>query len=208
MRLAITEAKVIVLSLVLLTVVLAWLYPFLALIPLAFLAFVFYFFRDPCRQTPVGADLILAPADGTVTGVAQVDCPWVGPAAHQVTIFMSPLDVHLNRSPVAGQIVSISHRPGQYLPAMNPKAPLVNEKRTYDIQGRLRLRVVQVAGIMARRTVSWVEEGQELARGEKIGMIKFGSCAVVTFPADCRVTVAEGAKVRGGLTIIGEVNRC
>ncbi|HBI56725.1 MAG TPA: hypothetical protein DDY38_07855 [Firmicutes bacterium] len=89
---------------------------------------------------------------------------------------------------------------------MNPEAPLVNEKRSYCIQGQIRVKVIQVAGIMARRTVNWVHKDQEVAQGEKIGMIKLGSCTQVTFPANYKVLVAEGDKVQAGLTIIGEVN--
>jgi phosphatidylserine decarboxylase len=81
---------------------------------------------------------------------------------------------------------------------------MVNEKRIYLIKGKIRVKVVQVAGIMARRTVSWVKEGQELAQGDKIGLIKLGSCTQVTFPSGYKVSVTEGDKVQGGLTIIGE----
>lgn len=201
---AFSQAKIEVIVLVLLTAVLAWLYPVLGLIPLALLAFLLFFYRDPQRQVPENPGLILAPADGTVTRVTTVPCDYVGRDSWQVSIFMSPLNVHVNRSPIAGVVESVSHHSGQYLPAMNPEAPMVNEKRIYLIRGKIRVKVVQVAGIMARRTVSWVKEGQELAQGDKIGLIKLGSCTQVTFPAGYKVLVTEGDKVQGGLTIIGE----
>jgi len=201
---AFSQAKTEVIVLVLLTAVLAWIYPVLGLIPLALLAFLLYFYRDPQRQVRENPGLILAPADGTVTRVTTVPCEYVGQGSWQVSIFMSPLNVHVNRSPIAGAVESLSHHPGRYLPAMNPEAPMVNEKRIYLIKGKIRVKVVQVAGIMARRTVSWVKEGQELAQGDKIGLIKLGSCTQVTFPSGYKVSVTEGDKVQGGLTIIGE----
>lgn len=206
MRLAFSQARAAVILLVLITAILAWMYPVLVLVPLALLAFLFFFYRDPRRQAPEKEGIILAPADGTVTQVINTDCSYVGDGAWQVSIFMSPLSVHVNRSPIAGVVESISHQTGKFLPAMNPEAPLVNEKRSYCIRGQFRVKVVQVAGIMARRTVNWVRKDQEVAQGEKIGMIKLGSCTQVTFPAGCKALVAEGDKVQAGLTIIGEVH--
>ena len=208
MKLAFSQAKTIVAILVIITSVVAWFWPPWSLIPLGLLAYVFYFFRDPQRQISNDDNLILAPADGKVTRVATVDCPFVGQGAHQISIFMSPFDVHINRSPIAGVVEHLSHQPGKFLPAMNPDAPLVNEKRNYHVVGRVRIKIVQIAGIMARRTVCWVGKEQRLAQGEKIGMVKFGSCTQVTFPGGSKVVVAEGDRVQAGLTIIGEVDLC
>ncbi len=206
MNQAFSQAKIEVIILVVLTAILLWIYPILGLIPLALLAFLLFFYRDPQRKVPETPGVILAPADGTVTKVTSIPCDYVGQGSWQVSIFMSPLSVHINRSPIAGRVESVSHHPGQYLPAMNPEAPLVNEKRIYLIRGGVKVKVVQVAGIMARRTVSWVDKGKELVQGEKIGLIKLGSCTQVTFPAGYKVLVAEGDKVQGALTIIGEEN--
>lgn len=208
MKLAFTEARWKVLILVALTAIIGYIYPLASLLPLALLAFLFYFFRDPQRQVAIAEGVILAPADGVVTGVTTVDCDYVGVGANRVSIFMSPLNVHVNRTPIAGVIESIAHRPGKYLPAMNPEAPLVNEQRRYRIRGKIPLEVIQVAGILARRTVSWVVENQALAQGERIGMIKLGSCTLVTFPASYEVRVNVGDKVQGGRTIVGEENTC
>lgn len=204
MRLAFTEGKWHVLILIVLTAVLAWVQPIFGLIPLAVLVFILHFFRDPRREITANARSILAPADGTVTRIVQTDCAYVGQESWEVSIFMSPLDVHVNRSPISGTIESVQHQPGKYLPAMNPDAPLVNEKRTYCIQGAHKVKVVQVAGILARRTVNWVSGGEKVAPGDKIGMIKLGSCTQLTIPAEYKVLVNEGEKVRAGLTIIGE----
>lgn len=208
MKLAFTEAKWKVLILVALTAIIGYIYPVASLLPLALLAFLFYFFRDPQRLIEQDEEVILAPADGVVTGITTVDCDYVGNGANRVSIFMSPLNVHVNRVPIAGLVESIAHRPGKYLPAMNPEAPLVNEQRRYRIRGKIPLEVIQVAGIMARRTVSWVKENQTLSQGDKIGMIKLGSCALVTFPAGYRVKVKVGDKVQGGRTIVGEESTC
>jgi len=203
MRLAFTEGKWQVLILVGLVVALAWLVPYLSLIPLAVLGFIFYFFRDPRRQIELAPGAILSPADGTVTKIRRVDCDYVGQDVWEVSIFMSPLNVHVNRSPIQGVVTCLSHRPGRFLPAMNPEAPLVNEKHTFHIQGSDRVKVVQIAGILARRTVCWLRESQELAQGQKIGMIKFSSCTQVLFPGSYTVAVKEGDKVKAGLTLIG-----
>jgi phosphatidylserine decarboxylase len=207
MRLAFSQAKAALIILVLLSAVLAWLYPLLVLVPLLLLAFIFFFYRDPKRTAPEDEQVILAPADGTVTRVASADCDYVGDGSCQISIFMSPFSVHVNRSPIAGVVESVSHQTGKFLPAMNPEAPLVNEKRSYCIRGAaIKVKVVQIAGIMARRTVNWVFQDQEVVQGGKIGMIKLGSCTQVTFPANYKVLVAEGDKVQAGMTIIGRVN--
>lgn len=206
MKLAFTQAKAALIFLVLLSALLAWIYPLLVLVPLVLLAFIFFFYRDPLRKVSEDERIILAPADGTVTRIAPTDCAYVGDGSLQVSIFMSPFSVHVNRSPIAGIVEAVTHQPGKFLPAMNPEAPLVNEKRSYCIRGAIKVKVIQVAGIMARRTVNWVFKDQEVAQGEKIGMIKLGSCTQVTFPANYKVLVAEGDKVQAGLTVIGRVD--
>ncbi|MGI6365826.1 MAG: phosphatidylserine decarboxylase [Bacillota bacterium] len=205
MRLAFTQSKGLVVIMVVLTAILVWAYPLLSLLPLALLAFIFYFFRDPRRRIKPAPGAVLAPADGRVTKIARIDCDFVGPDAWEVSIFMSPLDVHVNRSPVQGMVKSVAHRAGKFLPAMNPNAPLCNEKRSYCLQGACRVKVVQIAGILARRTVNWVEEGEKVEQGAKIGMIKFSSCTQTVFPGDFALTVKEGDKVRAGLSSLGEV---
>lgn len=205
MRLAFSQGKGLVVTMVALTAILAWVYPLLSLLPLALLAFIFYFFRDPRRIIKPAPGVILAPADGRVTKIARIDCDFVGPDAWEISIFMSPFNVHVNRSPVQGVIKSVTHCAGKFLPAMNPNAPLCNEKRSYCLEGAIRVKVVQIAGILARRTVSWVKAGQEVEQGAKIGMIKFSSCTQVVFPGDVALTVKEGDMVRAGISSLGEV---
>lgn len=203
-KLAFTEGKWFVLALVILMALLAWVHPWLMALPLAALLFVFYFFRDPVRQPANAADTVLAPADGTVTAVATTDCEYVGQQAWEVSIFMSPFDVHVNRSPIQGKLESVRHFPGKFMPAMNPAAPLKNEKNIFLIRGDIPVKVTQIAGIVARRVVSWAAEGQQIKQGEKIGMIKFSSCTQVVFPSSWVVRVKEGDKVTAGLTVVGE----
>lgn len=203
-QLAFTEGKWFLLILVVLTVILAWVNPWLMAIPLMGLLFVLYFFRDPKRAPIQAENNILAPADGRVTRVQRTDCEHVGKAAWEVSIFMSPLDAHINRSPVGGGVEIVSYSPGQFLPAMNPAAPLKNEKNTIVIRGKINVKVVQIAGIVARRATSWVVPGQQVEQGEKIGMIKFSSCTQIVFPAAWTVKVGEGDRVYAGLTVVGE----
>lgn len=205
LRLAFTEGKWFVLPLVLLIFVLGLINPLLGLVPLSVLIFVLYFFRDPQRTALEGSDLLLAACDGIVTGIKKIDCDFVGPDSWEVTVFMSPFNVHVNRAPLQGEVISSTHKPGRFMPAMDPAAPLENEKNVILIQGAVPVRVVQIAGIVARRVVSWVRAGQSVAAGEKIGMIKFSSCTQVVFPGNCQVEVKPGDKIQAGLTVIGRL---
>jgi len=174
------------------------------------LVFVVSFFRDPARDVPEGAGLVVAPADGRVVEVAEVDEPrFLRSRAHKVAIFMSPLNVHVNRAPCQGCVEMVEHRPGRFLNAADPAASAENESAAIVIadaeQGRGRLLVRQVAGVLARRIVCAAAAGQHVRRGERIGMIKFGSRAEVYVPTDARfeVAVALGQRVRAGETVLG-----
>lgn len=201
MPLAFSEGKWLVTVLIVLVAVFAWISPVIGLVPLVLLLFVFYFYRDPQRDMAEAG--LISPADGKVTKIQRIQNDYVGDA-WEVSIFMSPVDVHVNRSPIQGVVDSVRHYPGKFLPAMNPQAPLVNEKRVYCIQGEFRVQVVQIAGIMARRTVNWVVGGDRVKRGERIGLIKFGSCTQIVFPGTFNILVKEGDKVKAALTTIGE----
>jgi phosphatidylserine decarboxylase len=167
-------------------------------------AFMAFFFRDPERAAPALAGAILAPADGRVMDVrTAVDDPFVGPA-QAVSIFLSPLDVHVNRAPLAGLVVGVEYRPGAKLAAYRPEASDVNERTTIAIQGEAaRVVVRQIAGVLARRIVCRVRPGDKLASGERFGLIKFGSRTDLIVPAAARLRVKPGDRVRGGETIVG-----
>lgn len=167
--------------------------------------FMAFFFRDPKRVPPADPDVIVAPADGRITRIGSfvpgTDSPTL------ISIFLSPLDVHINRSPIPGKIVDVLYSPGKFLMATNEKASLVNEQNTLTIQGE-KITVVckQIAGILARRVVCWKGKGDNLTLGERFGMIKFSSRTDVLLPSNVTITVKEGERVRGGVTVIGRIS--
>jgi phosphatidylserine decarboxylase len=167
-------------------------------------AFMAYFFRDPRREPPAEADLVVSPADGRVTRVERLsdepDAPTV------VSIFLSPFDVHVNRSPIAGAILDVTYTKGRYVMATREDASLVNEQNALTIRGE-RMTVVckQIAGVLARRIVCWKKPGDRLGLGERFGLIKFGSRTDLVLPPEVSVEVEVGQRVRGGVTIIGRL---
>jgi phosphatidylserine decarboxylase len=173
-------------------------------VPFALLGgFFAYFFRDPDRQIPQEADLVVSPADGRVM-IAGPGDGRLAPAGEwkQVTIFLSPMDVHMNRSPVAGKIARIEYRPGTFLPAYKESS---NDNELNEIwieSGGRTIVVRQVVGILARRIVCRVQEGQIVDRGARIGLMKFGSRMDVFLPMDAEILVAVGQQVVGGETVL------
>lgn len=165
--------------------------------------FFAYFFRDPDRQVPQAPGLVVSPADGKVMIAGPSDGRWAPPGEWlQVTIFLSPVDVHINRTPVAGRITRIDYRPGTFLPAYD-EGSNDNELNELWIDADGRTVVVrQVVGILARRIVCRVVEGQQLARGERIGLMKFGSRMDVFLPTDARLAVSVGERVVAGETVL------
>jgi phosphatidylserine decarboxylase len=172
----------------------------------AIAAFMAYFFRDPHRDVPTEPGIIVAPADGLVTIVRLADG---GENLESlISIFLSPLDVHINRSPIGGLITNISYKKGKYLMATKEASRLLNEQNTLTIQGDgLTVRCTQIAGILARRIVCWKHEGEGVKCGERFGMIKFSSRTDVLLPPHVEVLVRKGMRVRGGVTIIGRTKR-
>jgi phosphatidylserine decarboxylase len=168
--------------------------------------FFIIFFRDPERYSSEPANAVLAPADGEVISVVKVDNgPLLEGEKIRVSIFMSPIDVHINRMPVSGTIEEVSHRSGRYLPAYRDGAVEQNEQnamRLADPEGR-KIGIVQVAGILARRIVCNARKGDNVTRGDRFGMIMFGSRTDLYLPSEASITVAEGQKVKGGETVVG-----
>lgn len=168
----------------------------------ALAAFMAYFFRDPYRESPEGEGLILAAADGTVT---RIDSDENGKL---VSVFMSPLDVHINRSPISGSIIKAEYIPGKKNPATSNAASLTNERNSLTIEGDgITVRCTQIAGIMARRIVCWAKQGDELKQGEKFGLIKFSSRTDVLMPPDVEIQVKIGDHVKGGETVLAKSTR-
>lgn len=183
--------------------------PYAAVIPLILLIFVGFFFRNPERAVPTQIGLVVSPADGVVMNVDKVlEDRYLHSEATRVSIFLNVFNVHINRSPIAGTIEYQQYQPGQFLPAYKEQASKVNEQNLIGIQnGELRILTSQIAGLIARRVVSWVKPGDALQRGERFGLIKFGSCTELYLPNSVQVEVKKGDRVKGGETIIGRVVR-
>ncbi|HEY3582416.1 MAG TPA: phosphatidylserine decarboxylase family protein [Pyrinomonadaceae bacterium] len=178
---------------------------YVGLLLLLLALFMAFFFRDPKREPPNDPDVVVSPADGRVTRIESAAGQANSPTL--ISIFLSPLDVHINRAPIPGKIVDVVYSPGKFLMATNEKASVVNEQNALTIQGE-KITVVckQIAGILARRIVCWKHTGDRLNLGERFGMIKFSSRTDVLLPANVKVTVAEGERVRGGITVIGRIS--
>jgi phosphatidylserine decarboxylase len=160
------------------------------------------FFRDPERTTPRMPGALVAPADGKVMAVASVDDRWVGPAV-RLSIFLSPLDVHVNRAPMAAVVRDVEYAHGRFLAAYRPEASDVNERCTLLLEGdQGRVAVRQIAGVLARRIVCRVKAGDKLEAGQRFGLIRFGSRTDLIAPRGTDVRVAVGDRVRGGETIM------
>ncbi len=164
------------------------------------------FFRDPDRVVPAGAGVVVSPADGRVVSVGRVEStPFFDGACTRVGIFMSVFDVHVNRIPHEGRIRSIAYRPGRFQRANLESASTRNEHSAVTLQtaGGHDICFVQIAGLIARRIISWLQVDQSVGRGERFGLICFGSRVDVYLPADTRVEVAPGSRVKGGTSILG-----
>ena len=163
-------------------------------------AFMAYFFRDPKRIIPTEANIVVSAADGRVTRIENT------PDGKVVSVFLSPIDVHINRSPIAGTITKLTYTPGKKLPATNNNASFVNERNTLVIEGDgITIACTQIAGILARRIVCWPKEGDKLERGQKFGLIKFSSRTDLLMPNNTEICVKTGDRVVGGETVIGKL---
>jgi len=161
------------------------------------------FFRDPGRNAPAVPGAVLAPADGRVMQVTEIDDRWVGRAV-RVSIFLSPLDVHVNRSPVAGLVEGVEYVAGRFLAAYRDEASELNERCTVALQGEnARVGVKQIAGVVARRIVCRARQGDKLQAGERYGLIRFGSRTDLVVPRETEIRVRVGDRVRGGETVMG-----
>lgn len=166
---------------------------------------IVWFFRDPVREGPRGPELIIAPADGRVLPTTTVDEPFFECGrAQRVSIFMNVFDVHVNRHPVTGTVGAYAYHPGAFINASFDKASTLNERASLGIhteQGRVVVR--QIAGLVARRIVTDPREGESVAQGERLGLIRFGSRVDIFLPLDVEITVREGDRTRAGETVIG-----
>ena len=164
------------------------------------------FFRNPYRRIPEDPEAIVCPADGKVLEIRRTDADGLLPApCWKISIFMSPLNVHVNRIPAAGKVLRKAHRPGRFYVASRPKASEENERTELILETEpgVRVGVVQIAGRMARRIVCYPTEGSHVDRGERYGLIRFGSRVELYLPETVAVAVREGQRVKGGETVMG-----
>ncbi len=187
------------LALCLLALALDW--PLTALAALGVAGFFAYFFRDPERQPPGGEETVVAPADGRVIRVDRVEDEDVGPA-WRVATFMNLFDVHVNRAPAAGTVLASRHFPGRFLAAFREEADTANERQVtlLEVAPGRRLKVVQIAGLLARRIITRLNPGDHLTRGQRIGMICFGSRVDLYLPATCEIITQKGEHLTAGIT--------
>jgi len=180
-----------------------WLW-FLSFLLLFLTLFFAYFFRDPTRQIPAGENLILSPADGKIVAIETVSEPlFLKSPAQKISIFLSPLDVHINRTPASGKVDYFSYLPGKFLAAYEDKASTDNEQTAIGITSPYgKILFKQIAGVLARRIVCRLKLGQEVQAGEKFGMIRFGSRVDIFLPEGLELKVQKGDKVTGGETVM------
>ena len=183
--------------------------PLLSIVFALALLFTLYFFRDPERVPPPGENTAVSPADGLVTTVDEVEeGEFLKTRLRRVGIFLSVLDVHVNRAPLAGEVLHSEPRPGRYLDARNPLSSVLNVSRSWVFSGPAGTVIVrQITGAIARRICPWAVVGDKLARGERFGMIRFGSRTELLLPLDAEILVQPGDHVHGGETPVARMKQ-
>lgn len=169
-------------------------------------ALTIYFFRDPERTSPEGENLIISPADGKVVFVKEIDeSIYIKGKATQISIFLSPLNVHVNRNPVSGKLEYVKYHPGEYLMAWTEHASELNERADFGVlhESKTKIFFRQITGFLARRIVYNIKEGDDLIAGDRFGIMKFGSRMDVVVPGNVKVQVNEGDKTVAGESILG-----
>jgi phosphatidylserine decarboxylase len=203
------EARWIFAVLAAITIFLGWLNPLASLPGVALILYTFYFFRDPDRVPPADPLAVAAPADGVVVAIEEMaEDEVVKGTMRRVAIFLSVFDVHTNRSPIDSEVTYRKHYPGKFLDARNPKCSIENESQTWAFRtGQTTLVVRQITGAIARRIVGWSIVGDRVAKGERFGLIRFGSRTELYLPLDSEIVVKPGDKVKGGETVIARLRK-
>jgi phosphatidylserine decarboxylase len=184
-----------------------WVWP---IVPVLLAAFFLWFFRDPPRKVPAGEGLIVSPGDGHVTEATTITT-LEGPR-QRISIFLSVFDVHVNRSPIGGVLSHVCYQKGKFLNAMNPASAERNEQNAVTVRGQgpdadFEVTFKQIAGLLARRIVFHCSEGQVVMRGQRVGLIKFGSRVDVLLPAAAELRVKVGQRVKGGASVLAVMPR-
>lgn len=185
-----------------------WLYWPIQIVFFLLWFWIVWFFRLPARNFTQGENLVIAPADGKVVVIEETFEPeYFKDKRLQVSIFMSPLNVHVNRSPIAGEVKYMKYHPGKYLVAWHPKSSTENERTTVVVgNAKNTLLMRQIAGALARRICYYVKEGQPIAQNEEFGFIRFGSRVDIYFPVGTNIDVKIGDTVQGGMTILAKMS--
>jgi phosphatidylserine decarboxylase len=179
----------------------------ITLLLLVFLGFA-YFYRDPERKITYNKDEVLSPADGMVVLIKEnVKSDYLPGTFTEIGIFMDLSNVHIQRMPFPGKILSLVHKPGKYLPAYKAGAGKENNQNIFVVEGPVTAVVKQIAGILVQKCISWVKEGDELKAGDRFGMIRFSSRVDIFLPSNVNIVVKEGMKVNAGLTVIGIIKK-
>ena len=181
--------------------------PIAATIPLTLLVLIAFFFRDPERKTPHLPNALISPADGRIIEINEVfEEKFLNDVSHRVSIFLSLLDVHVVRSPAYGKVGYLRYEKGRFLPAFHKLAPYENERNFVGIyNSHTKILMTEIAGVIARRIVCYLKEGDAVVQGQRAGLIKFGSRVDIFVPTSVEITVRKGQKVRAGETIIGRL---
>ncbi|HCN84203.1 MAG TPA: phosphatidylserine decarboxylase family protein [Sphingobacteriaceae bacterium] len=185
----------------------SWLQWIIYLLSLAFFVIILQFFRSPETITPINPKHIICPADGKVVVIEETtETEFLKDKRIQVSIFMSPLNVHINRQPVSGIVKFLKYHPGKFLFAWDPKSSTDNERTTVVVETKAGVPILfrQIAGALARRIVWYVKENDAVKQGDQFGFIKFGSRVDVFFPLGTKINVGLGEKVTGGVTVLAE----
>lgn len=178
-------------------IIFLFLFPILSILFFVLMLFFLWFFRDPKREIPDYG--IVSPADGKIIELEERENEYF------IAIFMSPLNVHINRAPISGKIIKVEYKKGKKYPADKKEASLKNESNTFFIESeKFSLKVKQIAGILARRIVSFKKEGDFIKKGERIGLIKFGSRVELSLPKNLKILPKRGEKIYAGSTVIAE----
>ncbi len=173
----------------------------LSLLPVLLAVFFLWFFRDPSRRIPTADGVLVSPADGKVTEAEWIETP--DGSRLRLSIFLNVFDVHVNRSPIEGTVTSVNHKKGMFLNAMRADSNVLNEQNVVVIESAHgAVQVKQIAGLLARRIVCFVKPGDRVQRGQRFGLIKFGSRVDVLMPADATLRVQTGDRVKGGSTVL------
>lgn len=203
------EGYIYIAAALFLTVVMYFGFGVAVAVPFVVLACYFtYFFRNPDRTIPTDEHLVVSPADGTVQDVVELeDDDFVKGPCTKIIIFLSVFNVHVNRSPIAGEIKCQKYVCGRFRPAYKDEVGFENERHMLGIENEkgFRVTVTQIAGILARRIVSWVTLDDNMSKGQVYGLIKFGSCTELVVPRNVEVLVKKGDKVRGGESVLGRI---